>query len=143
MTKDLYVNIPIDETINIIKTKLQQNNTRQLTYQIIAMIKTVLQQNYFAFQQTIYQPKQGISMGSPISGIIAEIFLQNYKDNYIKQHLDTKSKLYYTRYVDDIFIIYDKTKTNPQTINTQINKIHNNMKFTPHVKNIIPSTILT
>ena len=77
MTKDLYVNIPIDETINIIKTKLQQNNTRQLTYQIIAMIKTVLQQNYFAFQQTIYQPREGISMGSPISGIIAEIFLQN------------------------------------------------------------------
>ena len=128
--KDLYVNIPIDETINIIKTKLQQNNNRQVTYQIIAMIKTVLQQNYFAFQQTIYQPREGISMGSPISGIIAEIFLQNYEDNHIKQNLDTKSILYYTRYVD-IFIIYDETKTNPQTINTQINKIHNNMKFTP------------
>ena len=70
-------------------------------------------------------------MGSPISGIIAEIFLLNYEDNHIKQNLDTKSILYYTRYVDDIFIVYDETKTNPQTINTQINKIHNNMKFTP------------
>ena len=129
--KDLYVNVPIDETINIIKTKLQQNNNRQITHQIIAMLKTVLQQNYFAFQQNIYQPKQGISMGSHISGIVAEIFLQNYEDNYMKQFLETKSILYYTRYVDDILIIYDETKINPQIINTQINKIHDSMKFTP------------
>ena len=123
--KDLYTNIPIDETINIIKTKLQQNSNRQITHQI-----TVLLQNYFIFQHKIYQPQQGIAMGSPLSSIVAEIFLQNYEDNYMKQFLETKN-IYYTRYVDDIFIIYDETKTNSQIINTQINKIHNNMKFTP------------
>ena len=129
--KDLYTNIPIDETINIMKTKLQQNKNKQTTQQIITMIKTALLQNHFIFQHKIYQPEQGIAMGSPLSGIVAEIFLQSYEDNYMKQFLETKSILYYTRYVDDIFIIYDETKTNPQTINAQINKIQNNMKFTP------------
>ena len=47
--KDLYVNIPIDETINIIKTKLQQNNNTMITHQIISLIRTVLLQNYFTF----------------------------------------------------------------------------------------------
>jgi hypothetical protein len=61
--KDLYVNIPITETLNIVKTKLLQNNGIQITHQIISLLKVVLTQNYFTFQQRIYQPEQGISMG--------------------------------------------------------------------------------
>jgi len=75
--KYLYVNIPIDGTLNIIKIKLQQNNDTQTTHQILAPLKVILSQNYFTFQQKIYQPEQGISMGSPISSLIAEIFSQN------------------------------------------------------------------
>ena len=108
--KDLYVNIPIDETLNTIKTKLQQNNDTQTTHQIISLLKTVLSQNYFTFQQKINQPAQGISTGSPISSLIAEIFLQNYVDKYIKQILEAKSIIFYVRYVDDILIIFDKKK---------------------------------
>jgi hypothetical protein len=77
--KDPYVNITIDETLNIIKSKLQQNDT-QTTHQIICLWRTVLSQNYYTLQQKIYQPEQGIAMGSPISSLIAEIFLQNYED---------------------------------------------------------------
>jgi hypothetical protein len=69
--KDLYVNIPIDKTINLLKTKLLGNNSTQITYQIIALLKVTLSQNYFIFQQKIYQPEQGIAMGSPISSLVA------------------------------------------------------------------------
>jgi putative IMPACT (imprinted ancient) family translation regulator len=64
--KDLYVNIPITETLNIVKAKLQQNNDIQITYQILSLLKAVLTQIYFTFQQRIYQPEQGISMVSPL-----------------------------------------------------------------------------
>ena len=67
-------------------------------------------------------------MGSPISSLIAEIFLQNYEDANIKQLLDMKSIALYVRYVGDILVIYDTTKINLHTINTYINKIHNNVK---------------
>jgi hypothetical protein len=46
-------------------------------------------------------------MGSPISGMIAEIFLQNIENTHIKHLLDTKNIIYYTRYVEDILIIHD------------------------------------
>jgi hypothetical protein len=49
-------------------------------------------------------------MGSLISGIIAEIFLQNFEDENIKQLLDAKNLAFYTRYLDIILIIYDTTK---------------------------------
>jgi hypothetical protein len=83
--KDLYVNIPISETLNIVKTKLIQNNDTQIAQQILTLLKKVLSQNYFTFQQRIYKPEQGIAMGSPISGIIAEIFLQHLEDTNTKK----------------------------------------------------------
>jgi len=42
-----------------------------------------------------------------------------------------KSKALYARYVDDILVIYDTTKINLHTINTYINKTHNNIQLNP------------
>ena len=100
----------------------------QITYQILSLLKVILPQNYLMFQQKIYQPAQGITMGSPISSIIAEIFLQHYEDANIKQLLDMKIIALYVRYVNAMLVIYDTTKINLHTINTYINKIHNNVK---------------
>ena len=68
-------------------------------------------------------------MGSPLSGLIAEIFLQNYEDTNIKHLLDTKNIVFYIRYVDDILIIFDTTKIDSHNINAYINNIHKNLKL--------------
>jgi len=73
--KDLYVNIPITENIDIITTQLLQLNDPETTAQICTLLGVILQQNYFIFQEKIYQPDKGIAMGSPISGTIGELFL--------------------------------------------------------------------
>jgi hypothetical protein len=59
--KDLYVNIPIEETITIIKSMLLKNNDTQIMQQIIILMRLVLSQNYFTFQD-IYQPEKGVSI---------------------------------------------------------------------------------
>jgi hypothetical protein len=123
--KDLYVNIPVTETLNIIKAKLSQHNSVQVAHQMHILLKEVLSQNYFAFQQKIYQPERGIVMGSPISSTIAETFLQNFEDIHIKHLLDTKCIAFYTRYVDD------KTRTSSSIIDKYINSIHNNITLNP------------
>ena len=79
--KDLYVNIPIKETINITKTQLLIHNDKHTANQIIMLLETILGQNYFTFQNQIYQPDKGVAMGSPISGTVAEIFLQHLEKN--------------------------------------------------------------
>ena len=60
-----------------------------------------------------------------------QIKLLTQKKANIKQLLDTKSIALYVRYVDEILVIYDATKINLHTINTYINKIHNNIKLNP------------
>jgi hypothetical protein len=89
------VNIPVTENLNILK-KMLQNNDTQIEHQVLILLKEVLSQNYFTFQHRIYQPVQSIAMGSPNSGIIAEIFLQHFEDTYIKHLLDTKNLAFYT-----------------------------------------------
>ena len=60
--KDLYVNIPITETIDITTTQLLQHNDPETTAQICTLLGVILQQNYFIFQKKIYQPDKGIHM---------------------------------------------------------------------------------
>ena len=68
------------------------------------------------FQEQIYQPDRGVAMGSPISGTMAKIFIQHLEDSHVKHLLDSKSTAFYSRYVDDIFIIYDFSYTSPNAI---------------------------
>jgi len=78
--KDLYVNIPIKEILTITKSVFLKDNDTQITKQIITLLKTILQQNYFSFENNLYQPEKWISMGSPISNTMAELFLQHIEN---------------------------------------------------------------
>jgi hypothetical protein len=122
--KDLYVNIPIEETVHITKVLLANTkiNDNTLT-QACLLLETIMKQNYLQFDQKIYQPRKGIAMGSPISGLIAEIFLQYYEQHIIKNNLDSNIITYYNRYVDDILVIYDSLKTNINDILKFMNSI--------------------
>jgi hypothetical protein len=126
-----YVNIPIKETINTTKTQLLIHNDKQTTNQIITLLETILGQNYFAFQNQIYQPDKGVAMGSPISGTIADVFLQQLEKTHIKHLMDSKHLIFYARYVDDILIIYDSTLTSPTSIQHYVDTIHSNIKLNP------------
>ena len=88
--KDLYVNIPIQETIQTTRSQLLKHNDRTFTNQLCSLLETILNQNYFTYQNQIYQPTKGVAMGSPISGLIAEILLQSLEHTHIKPLLDTK-----------------------------------------------------
>jgi hypothetical protein len=69
-------------------------------------------------------------MGSPLCGNAAEIFLQDLEQNRLKHLVEGKRIVYYSKYVDDIFIIYNQTKISPKTIPEQINAQHRDLQFT-------------
>ena len=79
------------------------------------------------FRATLYWPNKGVAMVSPISGLIAEILLQSLERTHIKPLLDTKRIILYTRYTDDILIIYDTAQINLDTITRYANSINNNL----------------
>jgi len=56
---DLYVNIPITETLAITKHLFSEHNDEHITTQMLMLLETVLQQNYFSFQNSTYQSEKG------------------------------------------------------------------------------------
>jgi hypothetical protein len=98
-------------------------------------MRIVLSQNYFTFQNKIYQPEKGVWMRSSISNTTAEILLQHFENMHKKQLLDTKNIIFYTRYVDDNLIIYDTKRTQLDLINTFINQVHTDIKLKPPHEN--------
>ena len=51
--KDLYVNIPIQETLDITEAQLNAYNDQKTTHQIVTLLDTILRQNYFSFHGQI------------------------------------------------------------------------------------------
>jgi hypothetical protein len=105
--KDLYVNILIKETLRITETLLAEHNNEYISKQINTLLEIILQQNCFYFQNNIYHPEKAVSM---VSNTIAEIFLQCLENKHLQQTLEAKNIVFYTRYVDDILIMYPPKK---------------------------------
>jgi len=114
----------------ITKFWLNKNiNDNELIKQTLYMLETIMKQNHFQYNERLFQPEKVIAMGSPISSVMAEVYLQYIEETYVKQWLDSKEITYYKRYVDDFLIIYDQNKTNEQKLLHQINKIDKNLQF--------------
>jgi hypothetical protein len=94
---DLYVNIPIEDTIRITKFWLhEQNHDSRLIEQTTHALEIIWKQNYFQYNNRFYQPRKGVAMGSPISSMVAEIYLQYLEDSHLKQAIEKKA-CYITR----------------------------------------------
>ena len=108
-----------------------KHNEPEITTQICRLLETILQQNHCIFQEQIYQPDEGITMDSPISGTIAAIFLQHLEHIHIGPLIESKQILFYTRYIDDILIIYDTKSTDQDYLIQHTNSMHTNLHFKP------------
>ena len=65
--KDLYINIPINETLTITKNLLTLNHTnKNIKKEIMTILKMILNQNYFQYNGKFYKPKLGVAIGSLI-----------------------------------------------------------------------------
>ena len=58
----------------------------------------------FQFGNVFYKHKNGVTMGSSLAPILAEIYLSNFENKNIFIDIPLKKFVYY-RYVDDIFMI--------------------------------------
>ena len=109
--------------------KNKSNIHREGKTQILHLLQTLIEQNYFQRDIKYYKPTHGIAMGSPISGTLAEIFLQLIEEHNVKHWIANGDLFYYRRYVDDIFIIIDTRNTDGNIIRNRMNSINTNLKF--------------
>jgi len=104
--KDMYVNLPTEGILTAAKTGLQKTaNSLEMNKQVMILLSIIMEQNCFQYNKQCYKPQKGTAMGSPLSGYLAEIYIQEIEETDVKQWLESKEIIYYKRYVDDIFIL--------------------------------------
>jgi len=90
---NLYTNIPVTGTRDIISnTLVQLQLDPQTRRELLGWYDVITQQNYFTSNGEILIQKEGLAVGAPNSGLLAECFLQHLEKLHI-QHLSDKHKI--------------------------------------------------
>ena len=127
----LFTSVPIQPVINIIQqrldkdTELHQRTSMSINH-ITTLLEFCLKRTSFVFQGQYYQQMKGAAMGSPLSPIVANIFMEKFE----KEALDTAPHplSLWKRYVDDTFVIQEEQ--HKEEFFHHINSIDPNIKFT-------------
>jgi len=127
----MYTNIPTGELITIIN-KACQNNYKEhnLRHDISKLAETIIEQNCFQFCGKTYIQSEGLAMGAPTSSIFSELYLQHLENTKIYDILTNHNIEGYFRYVDDILIVYNESKTDIDCILECFNKLTPKLEFT-------------
>ena len=127
----LFTNIPFQEAINIC-TNLLYNNEDVIDCINKSEFKNLLslatQESHFIFNDVLYKQKDGVAMGSPLGPTMANVFLSFYEIKWLEQCPKEFKPVFYRRYVDDIFVLFESAE-HLSKFRNYFNTCHPNMSF--------------
>lgn len=92
-----------------------------------------LTSTYFSFQGAFYQQSSGTPMGSPLSPVVADIFMEAFETVALDSS-SYKPKVWF-RYVDDTFIVWPHGRETLDVFLEHLNNQHCDIKFTMEIEN--------
>ena len=127
----LFTSVPVDPALNIIKDLLEKDHTlKERTVMevsdIILLLEFFLKNTYFSFQDQFYEQVEGAAMGSPVSPIVANLYME-YLEQKALSTAPTPPR-FWCRYVDDTFVIHKEV--NKQGFLQHINSVDPAIRFT-------------
>ena len=127
----LFTSVPVESAISIIKKHLEEDKelhqrTAMSVNQITCLLKFCLNITYFTFQGKIYEQVKGAAMGSPLSPIVANLFMEDLETKALATAPSTPK--IWKRFVDDTFTIIQKA--DKDAFLGHINSIDANIHFT-------------
>ena len=131
--KSLFTNVPIESVIQAALRKLESvadlaDRTKLTTVQIADLLDFVLRSTYFQYNGSIYEQRDGAAMRSPVSAVIANLYVKIFKEQAI-EFPPCKPKIW-KRYIEVTFTILDRDKVDNflQHLNSQQPTIRSTME---------------
>ena len=111
----LFTNTPIPQSIEIISNKLKKDKTLKkrtllAPEDIVELLEFVLTTTYFMFRGQVYQQKFGTAMGSPVSPIVANLFMEDLEQRAMESASAELRPTLWKRYVDDTLEVIKRGK---------------------------------
>ena len=135
----LFTNIQLDETIDICVKKLFHNPQTLVNgmpkNDFRDLIKLATKESFFIFNNKFYIQLDGVAMGSPLSPILAKIFLSHHEETWLNKCLIEFKPSFYRRYVDDVFVFFESHES-ALLFREYMPSKHKNINFTVEHENI-------
>ena len=131
--KSLYTNIAVDRCIERLHNYLRKSNTT-FPLPISKLIKSCTlctSHFYFQYNNTFYEQKFGLQMGSLLSGVLACLYLGFLESGPFKYIIPNTA--HYFRYINDILLIYLQD-LDLQSITDRLNNVEPSIKFKYELK---------
>ena len=106
----LYTSIPVSEAIDITPNLLCPNTDRYHNLNRLEFRKLLelsFNGTYFKCNGSIYKQLNSLAMGSALTPVTANIFLNSFETKYLSECPAECRPFYYRRYLDDTFILFN------------------------------------
>nr|VZI24887.1 unnamed protein product [Spirometra erinaceieuropaei] len=123
----LFTSIPPNVAREVLHKRLEEaydETQNALKIEHLMRLFEFCQQTFFTFAGETYEQIKGTPMGSPVSGLVAELILQELEKIAFLQH----EPVFWRRYVDDTFVIVKKDML--QHFHSLLNAVFPDIKFT-------------
>ena len=127
----LFTSVPIDKALKVIQSRLEKDSslkdrTRFSASQVIKLLEVCLRCTYFVHNGTYYQQIHGAAMGSPVSPIVCNLYMEQLEQLAIQSA--PHPPLWWYRYVDDTHTKLKKEFA--QEFTDHLNSLDPDIKFT-------------
>ena len=129
--ESLFTNVPLQRTINIILDHVYDNKiiaTQLKKRTLNKLIKDTRSKTVFSANNKLYQQIDGVSMGSSLAPLLANIIMTEMEKTIIKKFIDDKILLSYGCYVDDTLVVIKREHLKP--FHDALNNLDKNLNFT-------------
>lgn len=128
----LFPSVPKEKAVELAEEVLTQSQAPQnIVKELMDLVILCVNQNYFVFNGNHYQQDNGLAIGSPLSPLLAELFMNNLeKELFQCNHTLMKNVHYWYRYVDDILCLWNGTKRQVRNFLKMLNTLNESIKFT-------------
>ena len=130
----LFTNIPLEKVLDFIRKKGEEEiyNFVIPVGKICELIKHCVTDSYFSFNDKIYKQTFGVAMGSSLSPILANLYMEFFEVSLLPSiNVNGIKVVLWKRYVDDIFALLRLTEENAlDNFLTALNSKEPSIKFT-------------
>ena len=129
--QSLFTNVPVKETINIILDRVYNKKLINTNLNKRTMKKLLLDsctKTAFSFDNVFYEQCAGLSLGSSLGPVLANIILTQFKNVIVKPLIETSVLKFYCRYVNGTLVMIKKDKI--QHVLNSFDSFDKNLTFT-------------
>lgn len=125
----LYTNMHIDRSIEAVRKALRTNpNTDRPDRQLLELLEITMKTNDFEFNGDYFLQTLGTAMGKRYAPSLANLYLLDF-DERAREGFKIKP-LFYFRYLDDIFFIWEGSETDLHEYQSFLNNLIPDIKIT-------------